>query len=242
MLHCGIHPGLTLRRIMKGMRMSDTKKTQAQRDIGTVAARTRREGMDQLNEATGHLHEITDQTQALTQQAADQAREASEAVVDTISRSAEAATDMSEQVADQGRDVLMMGVRAAAGVNGRIVEIGCGCSHRMLESATRAMDIYRDASKSTADRVQALFTSYLTLGRGMQQIQHAWLNRLDHVVEQAAHRPQDLLRCKSVVELAEAQRDIYLGAVNEAFVSSSLLLQLAGRTAQDAMRPLQARS
>ncbi len=221
--------------------MSDSKKTPIQRDIGSTVTRARREGMDQVNEATGQVHEMTDQAQDLTQQAADQAKDVSEVVAQTMTRSAGAATDMTQHVADQGRDVLMMGVRAAAGVNGRIVEIGCGRGHRMLESATRVMDIYRGAAENSADRVQALFTSYLTLGRGMQQIQHAWLHRLDHVVEQAAHRPQDLLRCKSVVELAEMQRDIYLGAVGDAFESTSQLLQLASRTAQDAMRPLQGR-
>jgi hypothetical protein len=57
-------------------------------------------------------------------------------------------------------------------------------------------------------------------------------------MESAAHKPQDLLRCKNMVELAEVQRDLYLDAINHAFESTSRLLEMAGRTAQDAVRPL----
>ena len=61
---------------------------------------------------------------------------------------------------------------------------------------------------------------------------------VEHWGEHAAHKPQDLLRCKTMVEVAEVQRDLYLDAINYAFESTSRLLDLAGRTAQDAVRPL----
>ena len=82
----------------------------------------------------------------------------------------------------------------------------------------------------------------MTFGRGLQSMQHAWLEMMDHTMEHAAHKPQDLLRCKNMVELAEVQRDLYLDAINHAFESTSRLLDIAGRTAQDAVRPLHARS
>ena len=78
----------------------------------------------------------------------------------------------------------------------------------------------------------------MTMGRGMQTMQHAWLEMLDHSMEHAAHKPQDLLRCKNLVELAEVQRDLYLDAVNHMFESTSRLFDLAGRTVQDAVHPL----
>jgi hypothetical protein len=84
-----------------------------------------------------------------------------------------------------------------------------------------------------------LFTSYLTFGRGLQQMQHAWLEIVDHSLEKASHKPQDLFRCKNLVELAEVQRGLYLDTVNHAVESGSRLLELAGRAAQDAARPLQ---
>jgi uncharacterized protein (DUF1778 family) len=61
---------------------------------------------------------------------------------------------------------------------------------------------------------------------------------MDHTMEHAAQKPKDLLRCKNAIEVAEVQRDLYLDAINHAFESTSRLLDLAGRTAQDAVRPL----
>jgi hypothetical protein len=111
---------------------------------------------------------------------------------------------------------------------------------KMLSSAAQAMEIYTDATGRSAERMQALVSSAMIMGRGIHKMQHAWLEILDRSMDQAAHRPQDLLRCKSMVELAEVQRDLYTDAVNRAFESSTRLLELAGRTAQDAVRTLQA--
>jgi len=109
----------------------------------------------------------------------------------------------------------------------------------MLNSTVHALDVYRDATERSAERVHALFSSYVTLGRGLQQMQHAWLEMVDHSLQTASHKPQDLLRCKNLVELAEVQRGLYLDTINHAVESGSRLLEMAGRAAQDAARPLQ---
>jgi hypothetical protein len=180
-------------------------------------------------------------TEEMVQQAAEEVQGVGEAVAETVVRTADAAVEMGQRVAEQGREVMLLGVRAAAGMNGRIADAGYGRSHRVLGAAARALDIYREASDSTAENVQALFSAYMTLGRGAQQMQHAYLEMLDRAADRAAHRPQDLLRCKTLEQVAEVQRDLYLDAVNRALESSTTLLQLAAQTAQQAMRPLQAR-
>jgi hypothetical protein len=134
-----------------------------------------------------------------------------------------------------------MGERAAADVGEQVMGASYGRSSHMLASATRMGEIYRDAVDSTADRMRGLFACYLTLGRGAQQIQHAMLDHLNRSVGQAAHKPHELLQCKTAVEVAEMQRDLYLDAVNYAMESSRLLLQMTGRAMDDAIRPLQAR-
>ena len=90
----------------------------------------------------------------------------------------------------------------------------------------------------SSERVHALFSSAMVVSRGLQSMQHAWLEMMDHTMEHATHKPQDLLRCKNAIEVAEVQRDLYLDAINHAFESTSRLLDIAGRTAQDAVRPL----
>ena len=162
-------------------------------------------------------------------------------MTETVAETANAAANMSSRAAEQSREVMMMGMRTAAGVSSRVADINFGRGHHMMSSAAQAMDVYRDASERSAERVHALFSSAMTWGRGLQQMQHAWLEMMDHTMENAAHKPQDLLRCKNMVELAEVQRDLYLDAVNHAFESTSRLLDLAGRAAQAAVRPLHAR-
>jgi hypothetical protein len=174
-----------------------------------------------------------------TQNAAQRAKEASQSMADTIAETAEVATNMSSQAAEQSRDVMLMGVRTAADVGSRVADISFGRGHHFMSSAAHAMDVYRDASEQSAERVQALFASAMTLGRGLQHMQHAWLEIFDHTIENATHKPQDLLRCKNITEMAEVQRDLYIGAINHAFESTTRLLDMAGRAAQDAVRPLQ---
>lgn len=204
--------------------MSDTSKT---RDTVGRESRPAREGLGQSKE--------------MAQQVAGDVRGVGEAVAETVVRTADAAVEMGQRVAEQGREVMLLGVQAAAGMNGRIADAGYGSGHRVLGTTARALDIYREAGDRTAENVQALFSAYMTLGRGVQQMQHACLQMLDRTVDRATHRPQDLLRCKTLEEVAEVQRDIYLGAVTYALESSTTLLQLAAQTAQQAMRPLQAR-
>lgn len=178
----------------------------------------------------------------MMQQTAEMLPGVGEAVAETVVRTADAAVEMGQRVAEQGRDVMLLGVRAAAGMNGRIADAGYGRSHHLLGATVRALDICKEAGASTSENVQALFSAYLTLGRGAQQMQHACFQLLDRAVDRATHKPQDLLRCKTLEEVAEVQRDLYLGAVTHALETSTTMLQLMAQTAQQAMRPLQARA
>ena len=200
---------------------------------------TTRANQATIDTATKSTKDNLSQTEQMAQQVTDKANDVAHAMAETVAETADAATEMSSKVAHQGRQAMMLGVRTAAGVGGRIADINFGRGHHLLASTAQAMDVYRDAAERSADRLQALFNSYVTFGRGVQQMQHAWLEMLDHSIENAGHKPQDLLRCNNLVELAEVQRDLYLDAVHYAFDASSRLLEMAGRTAQEAVRPLQ---
>lgn len=175
-------------------------------------------------------HSVHEAEQA-AQQATNRARDLGNSINETVRETA--------KDADQGREVLMMGVRTAAGVGSRVADVNYGRGQQLMSSAAQAIDVYRDASERSAERVQALFSSVTAMGRGLQTMQHAWLEMLGHSMDTATHKPQDLLRCKNMVELAEVQRDLYVGAVNHAVESTTRLLELAGATARDAARPLQ---
>ena len=186
--------------------------------------------------------ETLDRTEQLGHRVAEGTREVGSAVTDATVRTADAAAEMGQRAAEQGRNVMLLGLRSAAGMNGRFADVSYSRSHHLLGATARALDIYREAGEHTAENVQALITSSISLGRGIQQIQHAYFDLLDRAMQRAKRKPQDLLRAKTLEELAEGQRDLYVDAVNYALEASTTLLQLTARVTQDAMRPLQGRA
>jgi len=215
-----------------------TRTEQARKVQDTVS----RPSQATIDATTSVLKETIGQTAQASQRSAEKGRQASHAAVEATAHAAGVATDLSGKVAEQSREVVMLGVRTADGVRERVADIAdqnFGRGQHMLTSAAQAMDVYRDAAERSSSRLQALFTSCLTLTRGMQQMQQAWLEMVDQSLEAATHKPQDLLRCKNIVELAEVQRDLYLDAVHHTLHTSGRLLDMAGRTAQEAVRPLQ---
>jgi hypothetical protein len=216
--------------------MSETIKTaEANKRAADQAARSGQAGIEAASRTT---KDAIGETAQIAQNGADRAKEAAQSMTETVAETAQAAANLSTKAADQSREAMLVGVRAAAGVSGRVADINFGRSRDLMSSAAQAMDIYRDATARSAERLQALFSTAMVVGHGVQNLQHAWLEMMDHSMENAAHKPQDLLRCKNIVELAEVQRDLYLDAINHAFESTSRLLDLAGRAAQDAVRPL----
>ena len=216
--------------------MSETTKTaEATKRATDQATRTSHAGVEA---ATRTTKDAINETAQVAQNGADRTRDAAHGMTETVAEAAHAAANLSSKASEQGREAMLMGVRTAADVSSRVADISFGRGHHFMSSAAHAMDVYRDASERSAERVQALFSSAMMMSRGLQTMQHAWLEMMDHSMEHAAHKPQDLLRCKSLVELAEVQRDLYLDAINHAFESTSRMLDLAGRTAQDAVRPL----
>ncbi|HEX4366227.1 MAG TPA: phasin family protein [Rhodopila sp.] len=214
--------------------MSETSKAaETMKKAADHATRSSQAAMEAAGKAT------RDTIQETMGNGSERAREATHTLTETVAETANVTAGLSSQAAEQGREVLLMGMRTAADVGGRVADIGFGRGHHFLSSATHAMDIYRDASERSAEHAQALFSSCLTFGRGLQAMQQAWLELADQTMEKAAQKPRDLFHCKNMVEVAEVQRDIYIGAINRAVESTTRMLEMAGRTAQDAVRPLQ---
>jgi Phasin protein len=217
--------------------MSETSKPSETAKRATDGAA--RSSQATIEAASKAAKDTVGETDQLLRNGADQAKQAGQSVTEAVAETANTAVHVSTMAAESSREVLMMGMRAAADVGSRVADISFGRGHHLMSSAVHAMDVYRDASERSVERVQAVFSSAVMFGRGVQQMQHVWLEMIGHSMENAAHKPQDLLRCKNLVEVAEVQRDLYLDAVNQAFESTGRLLDLTSRAAQDAVRPLQ---
>lgn len=147
------------------------------------------------------------------------AREGAAVARAALAETADAARDTMEQTHDTARQ----GLKAATEARGQIVEI------------------YRDTTESTVGEVQALVQAFSQLGRGVQEMQHAWLDLLERSVTQASHRPQELLRCGSPIELAETQREIYRDGLTYMLDATSILFTVMGETAKRAHGTLDGR-
>ncbi|MBV9736503.1 MAG: phasin family protein [Acidisphaera sp.] len=178
---------------------------------------------------------------AATEQTAEQAREIGQRSADAVAETTDAMVDVTRHAASRSQEAMRLGLRAVAGAHRPLTEATYNQSQRMLQASARVSDLYREAAESAADDVQALIASYSQLGRGMQQLQHACFDLMHRSVERTSSKQQDLLRAGSPVEFAEIQRDLYLDTVDGLFEASTTLLQLAGRIAQEAVRPLQDR-
>ena len=87
--------------------MSDTKKN---RDAAAREARAPRGGLGEAED--------------IAQQAVEELHGVGEAVAETVVRTADAAVEMGQRVAEQGQEVMLLGVRTAAGMNGRMADAG----------------------------------------------------------------------------------------------------------------------
>src|SRR5205823_3419099 len=96
------------------------------------------------------------------------------------------------------------------------------------------------AQETTGD-VQALMMSTRAAASRMQDAQRAWLEFLTRNVQASARLPQELIRCRSVQDIAELQSRFVRESVNVLLDGSAEILRATGRAAEDALRPLEER-
>jgi hypothetical protein len=157
-------------------------------------------------------------------------------------RTASAAADVACGTADQGQEAFAVGLRAMADIQAPFAEASFRQSRRMADTAARVSEVYLETTDRTSNDMQAFAASFANLGRGFQQWRQAYLVLLQQSMERRAGKQRAFLRVNSPVELAEFQRDLYRDGVSEVFTASTTLFQLAGRIAEDAVRPLQERA
>lgn len=212
--------------------MSETKKP----------SQSAREGIEQVREAgkaavdsaVRSSKEALGRAENVLNRSVDEAGAIGSSMADAMAHTAETTVDLSQRVTAQGREAVGFGMRTAGSVSSRFADISYDRNQRLLESTTRALETYREAADSSAEKVQTLFASWMSLGRGVQQMQLASLQLLDRTLKGASHKPQDLLRAKSLEEIAAIQRDLYIDTINYALEASSALLHLAAGVAQEA--------
>lgn len=155
---------------------------------------------------------------------------------------AEAASEIVQQTTAQAEEAMAWGMRTISGLNTPFADAGLEQARKAVETTARVSEAYREAAEHSSEDVKALMAAFSHCGRGVQQWQHACFDLTQQWMKRAADQRSTFMRARTPVELAEAQRDLYLSMVNTMFTANSTLLQLAGRISQDAVRPLEERT
>jgi hypothetical protein len=174
--------------------------------------------------------------------ATDEAQEMGEKGAGLTAQAVNTAAGVAGRAAEQGRETLGRGLRTVAEASIPLAEKSFGEGRRMVEASAHVADVYSKAANDTAEDMQALVASYAQLGQGLQRMQTAYFDLMQRSLARAKRQPQDLLRCKSPVEFAEVQKDLFTDGVAFMMESSTTLLRLAGQVVQGAAGPLEARA
>jgi hypothetical protein len=202
-----------------------------------ASATETRKGSD-TRDTESRVHKIGDAANHAT----DEARNIGERGTEAAAEATRTAINVGQHAADQGRETVSRGMRTVADASAPLAEMSYGQGRRFVETSARVSNLYREAGEETAGDVQALNTTYSQLGQGMMRMQHAYFDVMQQALARAKRQPQDLLRCKSVTEFAEVQRDLYTDSVAFMLESSTTLMRLAGEIVQGASGPLEARA
>ncbi len=188
---------------------------------------------------TAHAHAAAaEKSVEIGKSALDAAASTATKAAASAEQTAHEAGETAQKAAQAGAESVQQGMRAAvAGWQKQFAGFGTG--QQFLGTTARVIEIYRDASEGTSANARALANTYVHLGRGMQGLQKTYIQLLERATQRAAHRPMDLLRCKSFEEFARVQRDMYVDALNYSLEATGTMLEAAGTVAQDALKSLE---
>lgn len=105
------------------------------------------------------------------------------------------------------------------------------------EGAAAARTVGRDAG---AD-LSALLAASSAMLRGWQELQRAWIDTMERTLRTSAQAPQSLLRAGSLPEMMRVHETLMRDTLEAMMAGSRRMLEITGRTARDAARPIEQR-
>ena len=216
-------------------------RTRIQADTERVASELRDSGRHGAQELRDTVERGADTLQNTVEKGADTAERGAREGAGVAAYVTQKTGDTVRQATESGRKLAGMGLNAFSGLQTPLADVSYEEGRRLLDHTTKASDLYRGVAERTAEDVQALVMSSITLGRGLQNWQHAYLRLLNQGLQKMQRKPQDLLRARNVTEFAEIQRDLYQDFVGFAVEAGTTLLDLSARIAQEAVQPLEDR-
>jgi hypothetical protein len=125
--------------------------------------------------------------------------------------------------------------------HGEVTEAIAEHGSRAIDAVNRAGEIYRDATGAHSEDMAALLSSYSVVAKGLQEIQHVWIDALQKTLQRSVQAPQRL-RWSNFSEIAQSHRDMLRENMGNLLEANARVLRIAGKTAEEAARPIEGRA
>jgi hypothetical protein len=104
-----------------------------------------------------------------------------------------------------------------------------------------AAEIYNDAAQVAAQDLQAIATLSTIAAGGLADMRQAWMEWVNRSLRTGTRTTQQLLRVKSLEQLAELQRNFLRESFDNLLEGSAQLLRISSRVSDDARQPIEDR-
>jgi hypothetical protein len=176
--------------------------------------------------------------EAAARKAEREATEQAAAAERQARRSARAAARKVGETAERAVDTLAHGVSVAEGGVRRAAGALTTQAQNAAGSAREALTAYTDTVREAGGDLQTLGESSRVALSVVGELRTAWMGWARKAIRANVGATQQLIRCRSVREIAELQRDLVGTQMRELLDGSRQVLQVAERTAQKAVQPL----
>jgi len=109
-------------------------------------------------------------------------------------------------------------------------------AERVAGTAAHATD---EAARAARDLTGAFANSYSVFADGFQELQHGYWRIVQQSVDIASTAPAEMMRCRSLTELSELQREIFSKYLDGVVDANRTLIDVSARVAGNAVKPLQ---
>lgn len=149
------------------------------------------------------------------------------------------AADAARQGAAAGADMARQSMAAGAEASRRVAEGAAEQAGQVTRQLAEAAEIYQSAARRIAEEVRAFASAPMSAAGGVQDLSRAWAEWLQDAVQANARFPQEMLRARSLTELAQVQARFVEESLSRLREGGARVLEAAGGLAERVRDPLQ---
>jgi len=128
----------------------------------------------------------------------------------------------------------------AAGAVHESVANGRQAAREMVDAAADTTQrATGEVARAARDLTGAFANSYGVFADGIQELQHGYWRVVQSSFDLATSAPAEMMRCRSLTELSELQREIFTKYLDRVADANRTLIDVSARVAGQAVRPLQ---